>query len=181
MVRLTKSTTPVQLEQAINNIVLANPGIVQNTTELLLASDNCLGADILDADLSTTFAFEHVLTKADTPVTHPLYTMMGRIRVKQVTGEGFLVGNSNGTPFYLLLYMSEQNDLRAYIPTQGNAINPYTNELFGENQPQDDAIAQRLGHKSYADMDYSLPGIQDQFYDKTMLLHDILSNIHLKH
>lgn len=181
MVRLTKPTTPVQLQQTIDNVILANPGVVSDTAELLLAADSCLGADVLDTDLSASFAFENVLTKADVPATHPLHTLLGGIRLKQVTAQGFLVGQDYGTPFYLILYISDRNDLRAYVPISGNAINPFTGQLFGEGHPEDDMIAQKLGHADYASMDYTIPNIQDQFYDKTMLIHDILTNINLKH
>lgn len=181
MVRLTKPTTPVQLQQTIDNIILANPGIVGNIADLLVSADSCLGADVLDADLGASFQFENVLTKADVSATHPLYTLLGGVRLKQVTAQGFLVGQDCGTPFYLILYISDRNDLRAYVPTPGNAINPFTGQLFGGGYPEDDMLAQKLGHTDYASMDYKQPHIQDQFYDKTMMLHDIISNIRLEH
>lgn len=181
MVRLTKPTTPVQLEQTINNVILANPGVVNNLSDLLVFADSCLGADVLDTDLSAGFQFENVMTKKDTQPSHPLYSLLGTMRLKQVTIHGVLVGQDYGTPFYLILYIGDRNDLRAYIPEKGNAINPFTGHLFGEGYPEDDLIAQKLGHQDYASMDYGDPAIQDQFYDKSLLIHDIITNIKLKH
>lgn len=180
MVRLTKPTTPVQLEQAINNVILANPGIVQNVSDLLLNTDQCLGADVMNVDLPSHFPFEIVLTKADTPPTHPLYTLMGPIRLRHITAQGFIAGTRGHIPFYVMIYTSDQNDLRAYVPTSGNAIHPYTGELFGQNPAADDAIARRLGYPNYRAMDYSQPNVQDQFYDKTLLIQNILTTIQPK-
>lgn len=180
MTRLTTLTTQARLQHTINSVIQANPGLVSDIAELLDSAGQCIGTDALNDDLRSQFDFENVLTKTDVPPTHPLYTLMGPIALKHVTAQGFLVGQDYGIPFYIIVYIDDTNELRGYVPQSGNAINPYTGQLFGEGDPQDDVIAQHLGHADYASMDYSLPHIQDQFYDKTMLIHDITTTIQLK-
>lgn len=180
MPRYTQPTTPNQLDQLIQQIIQKNQDLVDCAEHLIIGSEECIGGAPMTKDLRSKFDFENVLTKDHVDANHALYTMMGAFTLQHLTLQGFLIGQDYGTPFYVVLYRGEKGELRAYIPKKGNAINPFSGFPFGEDQVQDDHMARKLGYADYASMDFNLPSVQYQFYDKTLLIHDIMTRIQLK-
>lgn len=179
MPRYTKAITPKELNNAINRVIQKNQTYADDVEGLLIGLAECVGTNLLEKDLSK-FYFENALLKENVKSTHPVYDLLGVISIEQVTCFGALVGTDYGTPFYVILYIDDKDRLRGYIPKDGNSINPFTNEPFGEGDDLDDKIAQMLGYVGYGDMDYSQSSVQAHFYDIDRIKADIAGRIQLR-
>jgi len=179
MVRYTTPTTPQELSTTINTIIHRNRYAVQDVEGLLIVVDTCKGVNMLAADLSA-FNYENATTETTIDQNHPLYPYIGLTQFGHVTVYGTLLSTDYGTPYYAVLYRDDKQRLRGYIPRQGNAINPITNELFGDGGIHDDRIAQFLGYADYRSMPHGTPATDAQFYDINRLTNDIVTHIQLK-
>lgn len=181
---IEKGTTDAR-KQVIKQLLRENGGVYDDLAELVTDPDDSVGAYQLKDDLEE-YSFVGFCGCAS---PHPLHDLMGDIYINDnFPAEGLLIyhEDDNRIPLFVMIYLDEENRLRAYVPTSGNAFNPETGKPYGEGGiydglPEgendlnlyDDTAAKNFGFSSYADMLSKMPDAYPYLYDKQQLLAEI--------
>lgn len=188
MPRHTISTMLVELNALLNHLVAINRSVsfMNGTTTVLsapdlldifLEPDEHIGTEHVHVDL-LPYDYENIMDDPSNNGVSFMDDMLGFKTFKHVTCYGVLIGQDYGEPFYAIIYRDEAHNVRAYVPTRGNAINPQNGKPFGEDTAADDLIAQHLGYPDYASLPHLTdPAIAAMFFDKQALIDDITSTI----
>lgn len=192
MTRYTIPTLAVELTALLHHLVAINRSVsflngstvVHSSPDLidiLLEPDEHIGTEYVHTDLFD-IDYENLMDDPATNGVNFMDSMLGFQPFGAVMCYGALIGQDYGEPVYVVFYRDEAHNLRAYVPKNGNAINPQSNKPFGEDDVADDAIAVHLGYPDYASVpSLTDPKIAAMFFDKQALVDDITAAIQLYH
>lgn len=184
--RYTKEVSKEELQEFFNKFVRKNNEVADNIGDALLNLVECIGASKVMKDLDKyDFYYENVLLKEDVEELKKLgnqkyfYDDFGLLGIQQIKGRtflGVLGGSDYGVPLYFILYQDNKNTLRGYIPSKGNALNPYINYPFGEEIDMDEKFAKDKGFNTISEMEEKCY----KFLDEELLIEDICERLQTK-
>lgn len=173
----------MNIDQTIQHLINQNSEEIDNLSDLFDGWKESFGADPLRIDLEE---FSFATIDESTFDNHPLYDITGNINIEELEIKGvFLVHeDANRIDLFAVLYLDEKQQLRAYVPRNGNAFNPINGKPFGEggyyndanNTPvneDDDSAARTFGYTDYADFLHHLPSDLEKAYNKKEILEDL--------
>lgn len=139
---------------------------------------------LLERDLNKyNFNLENLIDKTDEDFEVAFkqskyfnFPLLGYQTHNKMSFMGLLGGSDYGEPVFFLLYIDPKDNIRAYIPKDGNAINPISKSVFGDDIEKDDLFAKSKGYEEYGD--YLNADILDLNVD--LLLADIFNRIVVK-
>lgn len=161
----------MQLDKLIHALILANHGVVDDVASLIINAEECVGVNALAQTVGNNDV-ENVMVDDDIDVQHPVKSLLGTGTIKDTEYHGVLMASDWQLPYLGVLYV-ENNQLQLYIPQRGNALNPISNQPFGDDEDHDNAVARHLGYNEYADIDLNDPLQLQQFFDINAIKNDI--------
>lgn len=157
-----------ELHNHLHQFIRRHNTMFRDITDIIRYPDSATRAVRLRRDLE--YPFETVLTKQDVPPSHPLYDLLGDVKINDVPVVGFLAGRTGHVPVYVMLYVDSMRDVRAFVPKKGNALNPLSYTLYGMSPSDDDRVAHFLLKRPYIELDLTDSETLGAFYSREMLL-----------
>ena len=158
--------------------------VEENLSRLL--HGNSVGMEKLTKDLkdagieyeNTIFFTEHELhDKKEIPSILKDILLNGFQDLEGRTFYGGFVGTENTYPTFIAIYQDVNDDLRAFVPQEGNAINPLSNRPYGADKKLDDEVAKANGFSDFADLNLLSPEFEKDMYNSNAMAEEIVENL----
>lgn len=173
------------LQQALRDAQTEEPSLTE-LDEFL--GDVFTGYEHLhDASEFGAFPFENTVQVDDYPQgapelnIHPLgiQSIFGKSGMSHYYA--FLGYVDGGIALYYVLYKGTDDKLHGYTPVHGNAINPFSDQIYYMDRDADDRIARKVGFPDFRTLDDQLddPKVLDILYDHGAMMQEMLRNLSL--
>lgn len=134
-----------------------------------------------------TFPFENTVQVDDYPQGAPELTVhpLGIQAIFGTSGMShyyaFLGYVDGGIALYYVLYKGVDGRLHGYTPIRGNAINPFSHQIYYMDRDADDRVARKVGFPDFRTLDDQLddPNVLDIVYDHTAMMQELLRDLSL--
>lgn len=161
--------------------------IEENLSELVLLAeeDESFGMKRLSEDLKNAgVEYENTIFLTDSELKNK-----GEMsNIKKIKWNGFhnldgrtfyggFVGADFTYPTFIAIYQDVNGDLRAFVPQEGNSINPLNQLPYGMDSDNDDEIAKANGFTDFNDLIHLSPDFETDMYNSEAIEEEILENL----
>lgn len=160
MMRYAKNDGHAAIWRAVRDLIHEHRSMVRSLSDLVVYRDYIRTHHRLTQDIPYEVDTAIVSVKPG----HPLESIIGEFTHNGIPYIGLLAGKAGHIPVYLVVYLDHHDQVRFFVPPNGNAVNPMVEDLYGTDPYADERTTQFLLGKPYETLDRSDPETLQRFY-----------------